>query len=301
MHERHTTARSGPSRANASRPDHAGSGPWRTDPSTLRLLQFTDLHLYAEPDRLLFDQCTRRTFAQVLARAQTQHWPPDAILFTGDLVHDERVEGYRYLRQIVDAIECPCFCLPGNHDRADLLAAEVEPGADRDWRVEPLGPWDLLLLDSTIAGSDGGRLRPETLEQLERYLAAAKQRPALISVHHQPVPVGSRWIDTMQIENGADLMALAERHPQLRVILYGHVHQAFDRQLGSTRLLATPSTCAQFKPASDDFALDSLRPGYRWLELAPDGHLRTGIERLTTETLGAPVRPQRVENPLSGR
>lgn len=278
--------------ANQSRP-----GLWRTDPSTLRLLQLTDLHLYAEPDHLLFGQCTRQTFGQVLAQARTQHWPADAILFTGDLVHDERGEGYRYLRRVIDTLGCPCFCIPGNHDCRDLLAAEVDPGADQAYRVEPLGPWDLVLLDSTIAGADGGRLHPDTLERLAQQLAANQQRPALVSVHHQPVAVGSRWIDTMQIENGAELLALAERSPQLRAILWGHVHQTFDQPFGDTRLLATPSTCAQFKPRSDDFALDSLPPGYRWLELEPDGRLRTGVERLATEGSAS----QRVTNPLNGR
>ncbi|MBK5931574.1 3',5'-cyclic-AMP phosphodiesterase [Halochromatium salexigens] len=264
----------------------------------MRLLQLTDLHLYAEPERLLLGQCTRSTFEQVLAQAQRQHWPPDAILFTGDLVHDERVEGYRYLRRMIDRIDCPCFCLPGNHDRLDLLT-EVDPGADQACRLEPLGPWDLLLLDSTIAGSEGGRLRPDTLERLAQHLAAAPQRPALIGLHHQPVPVGSRWIDTMQIENGAALMALAERHPRLRAILCGHVHQAFDRQRGHIRLLATPSTCAQFKPGSDDFALDDRPPGYRWLELEPDGSLHTGIERLASKASGEDDRARDPRSPAS--
>ncbi|MEA3640389.1 MAG: 3',5'-cyclic-AMP phosphodiesterase [Lamprobacter sp.] len=245
-----------------------------------RVLQFTDLHLYAEPDRQLYDYCTRNSFEQVLSLAQRTHWPPDAILFTGDLVHDERAEGYRYLRQCIERLGCPCFCIPGNHDRPDLLAAEVEPGADRDFRVERLGPWDLLLLDSTLSGSEAGHLQPQTLAALEHHLQSSQQRPALVALHHQPIPVDSRWLDSMQIENGADLITLAERYSQLRLILWGHVHQAFDRQLQGTRLLAAPSTCTQFKPGSDDFARDSLAPGYRWLQLEPDGSLQTGIERL---------------------
>ncbi|MEA1053064.1 phosphodiesterase [Lamprobacter modestohalophilus] len=247
---------------------------------TLRLLQLTDLHLYAEPERRLLGHCTRDRFEEVLALAQATGWPPDAILFTGDLVHDERPEAYRYLRQRIDSLGCPCFCIPGNHDRADLLAAEVEPGSDRDVRVERLGAWDLILLDSTRPGSNAGQLQLRTLAALEQHLQSAHQRPALVALHHQPIPVGSRWLDTMQVENGQDLITLAERHHQLKVILWGHVHQAFDRQLGQARLLATPSTCSQFTPGSDDFAQDSLPPGYRWLELEPDGNLRTGIERL---------------------
>lgn len=246
----------------------------------LRVLQLTDLHLCADPSAELLGYRTRRSLERVLERVRERHWPADAILWTGDLVHDERPEGYRYLRQLFEQLDCPCFAIPGNHDRTELLAAEVDARASQHFRVEPLGAWDLLLLDSTIPGSDAGRLKPETLVAIERFLDASPNRPAAIALHHQPIPVGSRWLDTMQAENGHRLIALAARHPLLRVILWGHVHQVFDQAYGGTRLLATPSTCAQFEPGSHEFGLDAQPPGYRWLELEPDGRLRTGVERL---------------------
>ena len=46
------------------------------------------------------------------------------------------------------------------------------------------------------------------------------------------------------------------------------------------RLLSTPSTCIQFEPQSEDFSIDTLAPGYRWLTLNPDGSLDTGISRV---------------------
>ncbi len=42
-------------------------------------------------------------------------------------------------------------------------------------------------------------------------------------------------------------------------------------------MMSTPSTCAQFLPNSDDFALDSRPPGYRWLELSSDGSISTRV------------------------
>ncbi|MBK1703959.1 3',5'-cyclic-AMP phosphodiesterase [Halochromatium glycolicum] len=268
-----------------------GAGPWHARQGIQRVLQFTDLHLYADPDQTLFGVPTRSTFEAVLAQSQVRHWPPDVILFTGDLVHDERLEGYRYLRQVIDRCGIPCFCIPGNHDHKGLLAKAVDALAAEPFRAERIGSWDLLLLDSTIDGSDAGRLQPGTLEAVEQHLASNQGRPTLISLHHQPVPVGSRWIDTMKVEDGAALLGLTARYPQLRLILWGHVHQSFDRRQGSTRLLATPSTCAQFAPGHEEFTLDDEPPGYRWLELHADGRLNTGIERVE-------VIPQAVEKPL---
>jgi Icc protein len=44
------------------------------------------------------------------------------------------------------------------------------------------------------------------------------------------------------------------------------------------QFLSTPSTCAQFLPHSEFFALDERPPGLRWLDLHPDGRVATPVE-----------------------
>ncbi len=63
-------------------------------------------------------------------------------------------------------------------------------------------------------------------------------------------------------------------------MLWGHVHQIFDDLRNGVKLMGTPSTCIQFNPNQDDFAIEKLPPGYRWLELMPDGRINSGVERL---------------------
>ena len=48
----------------------------------------------------------------------------------------------------------------------------------------------------------------------------------------------------------------------------------------NVRLMSSPSTCIQFLPHSKGFAIDTATPGYRWLELYPDGRIETGVERI---------------------
>jgi 3',5'-cyclic-AMP phosphodiesterase len=55
------------------------------------------------------------------------------------------------------------------------------------------------------------------------------------------------------------------------------VHQNYDALRKGVRMLATPSTCAQFLPNSDDFAVDRRPPAYRTFELHPDGSLLTEV------------------------
>jgi len=246
----------------------------------LQLLQLTDLHLHSNPDGRLLGQQTWHTFEAVLALARQRHWPPDALVLTGDLVHDERAEGYRRLRQRLERLGIPFFCIPGNHDRLDLMTDHLDPDAISGLRVETIGGWDLLLLDSTIPLEVGGHIDAEVLTSLDRYASAHPRRPKIVFLHHQPVPVGSRWIDSIGTANGDALVATVARHPSIHALIWGHVHQTFERRVGGVALLATPSTCVQFLPKSDNFALDRLPPGYRWLDLYPDGRIDTGVSRI---------------------
>jgi Icc protein len=55
------------------------------------------------------------------------------------------------------------------------------------------------------------------------------------------------------------------------------VHQCFDTRRRGVRLLATPSTCAQFLPQANEFAVDARPPAYRRITLQPDGTLETEV------------------------
>ena len=46
--------------------------------------------------------------------------------------------------------------------------------------------------------------------------------------------------------------------------------------------LRAVNSCIQFLPNSDDFAVDTANPGYRWLELHANGRIESGIERIAT-------------------
>lgn len=248
----------------------------------LRILQLTDTHLYANSEGRLLGQNTRRTLQLVLEMAFSGPKPFDVVLLTGDLVHDQSPEGYRYLQQRLAGLGAPCFCLPGNHDDPTILSHAV---GDEMANMESAlcgSRWRLVLLNSTIPDDDGGHLDGEQLALLEESLAARPQDPALICLHHQPVPVGSAWMDTMALDNPEDFFRVIDRHPQARGVIWGHVHQEFSSVRNGVLLLASPSTCVQFLPGSRDFALDTLTPGFRWLELHPDGRIDTGVQRIAT-------------------
>jgi Icc protein len=67
-------------------------------------------------------------------------------------------------------------------------------------------------------------------------------------------------------------------------VLFGHVHQELDAMFDGLRMIATPSTCAQFKPLSDEFAADNTPPAWRTLTLHADGRVETQLKWLHEET-----------------
>lgn len=240
------------------------------------VLQLTDLHLYAEPGTALLGLDTRRSFEAVLARATADFPAADLCLLSGDLSEDGSAAAYRYLAERMAGQPWPSRWLPGNHDDGSTLAAALagRPEGERQLRV---GTWQLLLLDSSVPGQAGGALGAAQRAWLAEALVAAGTAPVLVALHHHPVPCGTAWIDAQCIADAEAFWTLLAGHPQVRAVLCGHIHQAFDRLHRGVRVLASPSTCLQFEPGSPTFRLATSGPGYRWLRLHADGGLDTGV------------------------
>lgn len=249
-------------------------------PGSLTLLQITDTHLFADPAGALLGVRTDDSLRAVLAAVRANPLSANAILASGDLVHDHSPAGYARLRQHFAAFDLPVLMLPGNHDEAGLLRRHACAGLLQAPREHVLGDWQIVLLDTTVPGSDAGHLCAGELQALDDCLARGQSPHALVCLHHPPLAVGSRWLDTMAIANAGAFFEITDRHPRLRAIVWGHIHQKYDGVRNGVRLLATPSTCFQFLPHSRDFALDERPPGYRWIRLLPDGSIETDVVRL---------------------
>jgi Icc protein len=102
----------------------------------------------------------------------------------------------------------------------------------------------------------------------------------VVSLHHPPFKVCSRWLDDSTLQNPGALFAVLDRYPNVKLVLFGHIHQVFSQQRKHIHYLGTPSTSIQFQPHSSNFALDQEAPGFRVLRLYPDGTWWTIVERV---------------------
>lgn len=245
----------------------------------VRLVQLSDSHLFADADGSLLGMNTHDSLQRVVERVLAEQERVDLVLATGDLSQDGTEESYHQFRRMTAAIAAPARWLAGNHDEP-LPMERAAAGTDLLDPVTDIGNWRVVMLNSAIPGSVPGRLEDDQLRLLEQALQTAGERHCLICFHHQPVSIDCAWMAPIGLRNPEALFKVVEPYPQARALLWGHIHQEWDQQRGGLRLLASPSTCVQFEPGSDDFKVDERAPGYRWLALHDDGRIETGVSRL---------------------
>lgn len=108
----------------------------------VRLLQFTDTHLFGEEAGELRGLETLPAMRAVLEAAAADVAAADALIVTGDIVQDDPA-GYANFHAALRALRKPVLCIPGNHDDPALMRAALrdEPfqvGGGATW---PTGAW----------------------------------------------------------------------------------------------------------------------------------------------------------------
>lgn len=244
---------------------------------TLRLLQLSDCHLQPDPEQSYRGIMPEQNLQRMLALVR--QWQPDRLVLSGDLVERAQAQVYQRLNDLLQETGIPVLAFPGNHDDADMLRAQLNAPVFDHTNPQQHGDWQLVWLDSNVAGQPHGTLDANRLEVLSKL---DPQVPTLLFMHHQPVLVGTPWIDRFACRDSELLWQWLQQHPHnVRAICFGHIHHGWqgEQLIGERRipLLGAPSTAACVMPGSDSFVLDVRGPRLRWLQLGPGDRLRTGL------------------------
>ena len=195
---------------------------------------------------------------------------PDVLLVTGDLTDHGTAAEYATVRELLEPVGVPVYVIPGNHDdRAALRAAFGLPGTGAEpvqYAVD-LGPLRLACIDTTIPGRAPGALDAARLGLAGRRAgprARASRRSWPCTIPRSPP--GSRPWDAIGLPPGdrAALAAVLERHPQVRRVVAGHVHQVITGSLAQRPVLTIPSTYVQARLdfTSPEIELGGGAPGF---------------------------------------
>lgn len=258
--------------------------------NSLNILHLTDLHLFGN-EEYIDGVAVNQSFEKCLNHALSDDVRCDFILITGDLVAEMDTAIYDRLFDRLEQTGIAFACIAGNHDVTEEIGHHL-PFEQRTFKPHDPDPrllhhhviesehWQLLLMNSSVAGQVGGRIDEQTVNWVNEQLSK-NGKFALLALHHHISTVYSDWIDT-QLSKGADkLWQVLGKHAHCRCVLHGHVHQDFSQQRDGILTLGTPATCYQFKPFSQDFAYDSsLSAGYRWVFLHDDGQISSRVQRV---------------------
>lgn len=245
---------------------------------SITLAQITDTHLLDSPEEELRGIKTWYSLQAVLATVKQLQ--PDHLLLTGDLAHVGSAKAYQHLLNLITPLKLPVSWLPGNHD----CLKTIKPSLDHPLFLPPqslkLGNWQLITLSVTaIAGGYGeGYLSVSSLAWLKAELQAIQQ-PVLIALHHHPLPTGIDWVDQMGLVNNRAFLEMIDSFPQVKVVVFGHIHHAFHHHRNGVDYYGCPSTGNQVIPDHSSHPhLD--QPGFRQLHLHPNGDHEAAIHRV---------------------
>jgi len=245
----------------------------------VKFIQISDSHLFDDSDKQLIGVNTDASLRAVVALAAKEK-NVAGILATGDLSQDGSLESYQRFVGILSDLNLPIYWLPGNHDNSRYFHKPAENFPLSSRSIIETGNWRILLLDSVIPGDESGHLAATELDYIEKNVQEDGKHHLLV-LHHQPLPCGSAWLDTMQLDNSDEFLRIIASRPSIRAVIYGHIHQAGQKEVSGAQFFSTPSSCFQFTPGTEDFSLDARLPGYRSLTLMDDGSIKTEVVRIT--------------------
>jgi Icc protein len=190
-------------------------------------LQISDTHVVPEGQRLYTTVDSRERLRFCLDSIREAELQPDAIVMSGDISDHGEADGYRFVRgqveQLANEVQCPVFWVNGNHDERDSFCEHLLDGADVD-RAEIVAGVKLVMLDSAVSGENYGRLTASQLSWLDRELSRDEHLPAILVMHHPPIPSPLPGMSDAMLSNQKDLADVLTRHASVQLIATGHAH-----------------------------------------------------------------------------
>ncbi|ALE52968.1 3',5'-cyclic-nucleotide phosphodiesterase [Candidatus Thioglobus autotrophicus] len=230
-----------------------------------KLIQISDCHIDDQPMVMGVDsQHNLQLVAQRIKEIES-----DGVLISGDLTHQGTLNSYQTLKEILRPIKQPIFVIGGNHDQADNLEKIFKKSLFKSFK---LANWEIINIDSVQAKKTHGLVTQSALLELDQACLNSDAAHIMIVLHHPIVPMNSSWDDALSLTNPQDLFQVLDKHSKIRLITFGHAHEAAEfSHLGIT-ILSCPSTALQFNQAPLKGALKRKnRIGFNELELNENG------------------------------
>lgn len=235
------------------------------------IAQISDCHLFGDKNKKINGSNSYQNLKSVLEYIVSKE-KLDFIVVSGDLSQDCTVESYQHLLNLLNETRIKYYLLPGNHDEVSVLNKVFDYRWEKgkvDYCFD-LDNWFIYFIDTARYPDDSGQLSFEQISKLEAALNQNKTKPTIIFMHHHPIKLNSKWIDKMILKEYEAFNKTVEKNPQIKAVLFGHIHQIFEAMINTTFYASAPATCYQVLSKTEKFTMDKLTPGYRLIELDGD-------------------------------
>lgn len=233
------------------------------------IAQFSDTHI-KHPGQLAYGRVgTADMLREALAHLHNLPQRPDLLVITGDLVDAGSAAEYEHLKSLLEPSDIPLVLIPGNHDERETLRAVFpdQPASELDgfWQFalsRPEWPLRIIGLDTVVPQQSGGLLCAQRLRWLDTTLSEATERPTLVLMHHPPFDTGIGHMDDIGLQGRDGFADILWHHPQVRLVVCGHLHRTIRSTVGGRAVMTAPSTAhtVQLDLARDAAAMFRMEP-----------------------------------------
>ena len=246
----------------------------------MKILHLTDCHLYDNKIERKAGYATYDSLQRVINLAIESKFNFDVVIASGDISQIPSPTSYKLFEHLISSLDIPVLAVPGNHDDAQQLQSVVEKCPTDKACIKIINDMLFLLINSQVKNKEHGQIEKEDLLYIESLLEKHKEKPVVVVIHHPPVLTGSNWMDKIGLNNKEEFLNTLAHYPNVKMVLFGHVHQEIESQFQHIRIFGTPSSCYQFKPGTENVEYDDKKPGFRYIEIEQTGKIKTSIHRL---------------------
>lgn len=236
------------------------------------IVQISDTHLFGDKNRKINGSNSYQNLKHVINQIVSLERKPDLIIVSGDLSQDCTFESYQHLANLLHRSGIKYYFFPGNHDDVDVINKVFDMNWTKD-KVDysfDIDDWFINVIDTSVYPEVAGELSLEQLKNLEKNLKQNKNKPTIIFMHHHPLLLNSTWLDNYILKDAEKFNNIVKSNPQIKAVLFGHIHQVFEKNLNDTFYGSAPASCYQVLPKTQMFTIEKLTAGYRWIELDGD-------------------------------
>lgn len=249
----------------------------------LTFIHISDTHLNPDLDytKPYADYTPIEGARELVKSIQKLPFQADFILHTGDVVYDPDDSAYEAVKEVFAPIDMPIYYIAGNHDDNDGLQhhlmgrtdEEIIPNLHYEFEINGV---QVICVDSNgPAEVPAGNVTDVQLEWLDKLCTADDDRPLIVAIHHNPIPVDVPWLDDwMRITNGLDFHNIVKKASSRLVgVFHGHIHQQSTVYREGVMYCAAASPWTQFHSyigMTETTSDTGARPGYSVVTVKKD-------------------------------